>query len=253
MNRKSSDLMVLNHVSAGYGDQSIVTDIDLKMSPGDILGLLGANGSGKTTLLKAITGQIVLMAGGITINGIDLGQFPESAKSSLGLAIEPHELPLSLTGQEYLEMVASIRGCDVRDWPCAGLTERLDLDRWLDLSIWQYSLGTRARIAIAAALLGAPPLLIFDESLNGLDPVVSWEVKAMLRELAATGKHAVVISTHVLESVPSLCNRAALLASGRIVAHWNAGQLVGASQAPGFFEAAVMQTLRNRTAQGIGY
>jgi len=154
-----------------------------------------------------------------------------------------------IPGRQYLDLVASIRECRPTDWPFSDVPARLDLAAWLNRPIAEYSLGTRAKISIAAALLGSPPLLIFDESLNGLDPVAAWEVKRMIADLAATGRHAVIISTHIVESVPNLCTRAILLADGRIVESWDAENLANSSSAPGRFEARVMLALRARSAR----
>lgn len=112
----------------------------------------------------------------------------------------------------------------------------------MDRPIAEFSLGTRAKIAIAAALLGAPPLLVFDESLNGLDPLAGWEIKRIIRAVVASGRHAVIISTHVVDAVPGLCNRAVLLAEGRIARHWDARQLAEADSDA--FEAEVMVALK---------
>ncbi|WP_245466201.1 MULTISPECIES: ATP-binding cassette domain-containing protein [unclassified Mesorhizobium] len=174
----------------------------MTLDRGDILGLLGANGSGKSTLLKAITGQIRLLQGSVAIDGLDLASAPEPAKAGFGLAIDPPELPAALTGRQYLQFVASVRGCTENDWPGVDVVERLGLRRWIERPIAEYSLGTQAKIAIAAALLGAPPLLIFDESLNGLDPLAAFEVKRIIRAIALRGSHAVIISTHIVEAVP---------------------------------------------------
>lgn len=239
----SSEILAVRGLSAGYGGHAVVSGIDLSLGRGDILGLLGANGSGKSTLLRAISGQIRPLAGSVVINGVDLGDAPERAKSSFGLAIDPPDLPGTLTGRQYLQLVASIRCCAENDWPGVNVAERFGLKRWIDRLIAEYSLGTRAKIAIAAALLGAPPLLILDESLNGLDPLAAFEVKRVILALAASGHQAVIISTHVVESVPGLCNRAVLLAEGSIAREWNARQLAEASHAPGAFELHVMQAL----------
>ncbi|RWE77188.1 MAG: ABC transporter ATP-binding protein, partial [Mesorhizobium sp.] len=126
--------------------------------------------------------------------------------------------------------------------------ERLELGRWMDRPIAEYSLGTRAKVAILAALLGRPPLLIFDETLNGLDPVAAWEVKRVITALCASGRHAVIVSTHVVEAVPALCNRAVLMADGSLNRSWDAAQLAEAGRAPGAFEDSVMQALRMRAA-----
>ncbi|WP_404924863.1 ATP-binding cassette domain-containing protein [Mesorhizobium sp. ORM16] len=237
------EILAVRGLSAGYGGRAVVSDIDLSIDRGDILGLLGANGSGKSTLLRAITGQIPPLGGTVAIDRIDLAGAPERAKSGFGLAMHPSDLPVALTGRQYLELVASIRGCAEDDWPGVNVADRLGLNRWLDRPIAEYSLGTRAKIAIAAALLGAPPLLILDESLNGLDPLAAFEVKRVILALAASRRQAVIISTHVVEAVPGLCSRAVLLAEGSIAREWDARQLADASHAPGTFELHVMQAL----------
>jgi len=237
------------NLSAGYGRRPVVAGINFSVRTGDILGLLGANGSGKTTLLRALTGQLPLMAGTVTIAGIDIVGKPEKAKAAFGLAIDPGDLPASLSGRQYLELVASIRGCPADTWPCGDVIARLGLARWLTRPIAGYSLGTRAKTAIAAALLGAPPLLIFDESLNGLDPEAAWEVKCMIAELAENKARAIVISTHVVESVPGLCNRAIFLADGRILESWDATGLAQAAPTPGAFEAHIIGRLREHRSR----
>jgi ABC-2 type transport system ATP-binding protein len=242
------EVLAVRGLSAGYGGRPVLGGVDLMLHRGDILGVLGANGSGKSTLLKAITGQIRLGQGRVAIGGIDLAEAPERAKAGFGLAIDAHELPSVLSGRQYLQFVASIRSCAADGWPCGDLLDRLGLRRWIDHPIAEYSLGTRAKIAIAAALLGAPPLLVFDESLNGLDPLSAWEVKRIILDLAASGRHAVIISTHVVAAVPGLCNRAVLLAEGRVVREWNALQLADAVRVSGAFEAGVMQALNATVA-----
>jgi ABC-2 type transport system ATP-binding protein len=241
---ETDEFLLVGGMTAGYGGQAIVTEINIALKAGDILGLLGANGSGKSTLLKAVTGQIRPMGGNIRIVGTDIGLEPERAKAKFGLAIDSADLPSPLTGRQYLALVASIRGCREDEWPCKDVIGRLCITAWIDRRIAEYSLGTRAKIAIAAALLGAPALLIFDESLNGLDPVVAWEVKTMLSESAATGKHAIIISTHVVEMVPALCNRAIFLADGRVVLSWDREELRDASPKPGAFENCVIHALK---------
>ncbi|MBZ9857419.1 ABC transporter ATP-binding protein [Mesorhizobium sp. CA13] len=242
------DLLVVSGLSAGYGGRTVIAGIDLAVAHGEILGLLGANGSGKSTLVKAITGQLRPQMGTVAIDGINLAREPERAKARFGLAIDVWDLPASLSGWQYLDLVASLRSCASRDWPGGDLTARLGLTQWLERPIEEYSLGTRSKIAVAAALLGSPPLLIFDESLNGLDPVAAWEVKTLLIELAASKRHAIIVSTHVMETVPSLCSRAVFLADGAIAKSWGAEALVASTGEAGGFEARVMQALRNHVA-----
>jgi ABC-2 type transport system ATP-binding protein len=247
------EVLAVSGLSAGYRGRAVVRGIDLSLRRGDIVGLLGANGSGKSTLIRAITGQIPLIGGSVTVGGVDLAAAPERAKASFGLAIEPHELPAPLSGRQYIQLVASIRRCAPDDLPSGDLPggdllERLELRRWIDRPIAEYSLGTRAKLAILAAFLGRPPLLIFDETLNGLDPVAAWEVKRVITALCASGRHAAVMSTHVVEAVPALCSRAVLMAEGSLSRSWDAAQLAEAHRVPGAFEESVMQALRTRAA-----
>jgi ABC-2 type transport system ATP-binding protein len=255
---EGDELLLVEAMTAGYAGKPIVIGIDFSLRTGDVLGVLGANGSGKSTLLKAVTGQIRPMRGTIRIAGVDIESDPERAKASFGLAIDGFDLPAPLTGRQYLALVASVRGCRDDQWPCGDMVERLCMADWMDRPIAEYSLGTRAKISISAAVLGAPELLIFDESLNGLDPVAAWEVKNMFLELAACGRHAIIISTHVVETVPTMCNRAMFLAEGHVVKSWYGEELKAASAVPGAFETCVIDALRRfgRTAarkpSGVG-
>jgi ABC-2 type transport system ATP-binding protein len=243
MGEPGAVLMVAG-LAAGYDGRAVVSDIDLVLRSGEILGLLGANGAGKSTLLKALTGQIGVLRGSIRIDGVDLAAAPVAAKARFGIAVDGPDLPSGLTGWQYLELVASIRGCGPAEFADGDVAARLALGGWIDKGIATYSVGTKAKISIAAALLGQPLLVIFDESLNGLDPVVAFEVKAIIREVAAGGG-AVIVSTHVVESMPGLCSRAMFLADGMVAREWDRAELLEAQRHPGAFEAAVMQALRD--------
>ncbi|MCC6736962.1 MAG: ABC transporter ATP-binding protein [Bauldia sp.] len=240
-------LLELRAVAAGYGGRSVVSGIDLTLRRGEILGLLGANGSGKSTLVKAFTGQLPLLAGSVAVDGIDMTKAPEAAKARLGLAVDVGDVPTPLTGLQYLDLVASIRRCAPDAWPAPDLPALLAIERFLPRAIATYSLGTRMKVAILASLLGAPPLLVFDESLNGLDPVAAFRMKRLMADLAATGRHGIVLSTHVVETIPTVCTRAVFLADGGIAEAWDGPALAAAAAAPGGFEARVMAALTRRT------
>lgn len=236
-------VLEVRDVCAGYNSALIINNVSFRARQGTVLGLLGANGSGKSTLLRAITGQIPLASGNVEIEGVDLVREPVRAKATFGLAIDVADLPLALTGSQYLELAASIRKCPPDDRPCRNLLTRLGMNKWLGRRIAEYSLGTRAKISIAAALLGSPPLQIFDESLNGLDPVAAWDVKETIKEMATAGRRAVIVSTHVVDVVPALCTEALFLANGRVAKFWDQESLSQASSAPGGFERCVMESL----------
>ncbi|WP_292454925.1 ATP-binding cassette domain-containing protein, partial [Mesorhizobium sp.] len=116
-----AEVLAVSGLSAGYRGRAVVRGIDLSLRRGDMLGLIGANGSGKSTLVRAITGQIPLLGGSVMVDDVDLAAAPERAKAGFGLAIEPHELPAALSGRQYIELVASIRGCAPNDLPGADL------------------------------------------------------------------------------------------------------------------------------------
>ena len=237
---RDDELLQVEGLSAGYGGARVVSEVSLTVRRGDFLGLLGANGSGKSTFLRAVTGQNRLLAGTVRIGGIDLTSRPEQAKAQFGYAVDGGDLPENLTGAQYLELLASVRRCGAADWPCEDLVEHFELLKWFRRPIAAYSLGTRMKLSILGALLGTPPLILLDESLNGLDPVASWRVKTVLDRMCRSGRHAVILSTHALETVERICNRAVFLQEGRIVQGWDAETLKSAGKTPGGFEALVM-------------
>jgi ABC-2 type transport system ATP-binding protein len=246
----TDELLTVRSLAAGYGAQPVLADIDFTLAAGGFMGLLGPNGSGKSTLLRAISGQIPVAAGSVHLLGIDLARKPEAAKRSFGYAVDPPDLPARLTGIQYLQLVSSIRGCASNDWFHADLIELLAVGKWLQRPIGEYSYGTRMKLSLAATLLGNPPLIILDESLNGIDPVIAWRVKRLLVEMVRTGRHAVLLSTHVLETVESICSSAILLTDGKISARWNSDALQQARQHVGGFEASVMTALGEVAALG---
>jgi ABC-2 type transport system ATP-binding protein len=243
------ELLRVQALDTGYGPVQVLWSIDLRVVAGEILGLLGANGSGKSTLLRAITGQLPLWAGTVMIAGVDLAAAPEQAKAKFGYVVDAADLPPTLTGMQYLELIASIKGCGPTDWPADDLLELLSLSLYANQLIGEYSFGTRVKFAISAALLGSPPLLVFDESLNGLDPVASWRVKQLLRDLARSGQHGVILSTHQLETVAALCDTAMLLSEGRNTQRWDRHELERARSQEGGFEQAVMTALGEEPTQ----
>jgi ABC-2 type transport system ATP-binding protein len=123
----SAPLLAAENVTVGYGGRPVINGIGFTLRRGEILGLLGANGAGKSTLVKALTGQLSLIRGRVAIGGIDLAAEPERAKAAFGLAVEISELPLALTGRQYCELVASIRGCAADAWPEPDLIAMLSL------------------------------------------------------------------------------------------------------------------------------
>ncbi len=196
-----------------FGKVVAVDGIDLEIPHGSFTGIIGHNGAGKTTTLRMLMGLLRPTAGKVYIDGIDVVAEPRKARTKLGAVPEEAAVYPYLTAREYLEFIAEVRGGgDVESaLELTGLGD--DADRLLR----EYSQGMRRKTALAAALLGKPPVLVLDESLNGLDPPSAARVKATLRELAAQGT-AVLLSTHVVETVQAAADRVVMLAHGRIVA-----------------------------------
>lgn len=196
-----------------YGKVEAVRGVDLEVHPGELVALIGHNGAGKTTTLRMITGQLTPSAGTVHVAGVDCRANPGEARRLVGYVPEEPALYDYLTAREMLELVVALRGAgDVE-----AALEFTALGQDADRLIREYSQGMRRRTALAAAVVARPPLLVLDESLNGLDPPSAARVKAALRALCAEGT-AVLYSTHVLETVERLADRVVMMAHGTVVA-----------------------------------
>lgn len=226
-----------------YGANPVLRGVELRLEPGQLVGLIGPNGSGKSSLLRALSGQLQC-DGSIRIDGFDLHTHTVEARRHLGVAIEPERLPPSLRGRQCIELVAHTRGLgDDAIARSIALSDTLGLQRWLEHEVGDYSLGTRQKLAVVLALLGDPPLLLLDEVLNGLDPLSAYALKQVLRERADAGA-AVLLATHGLEVAERFLDRAVLLLDGVIAADWNRADLVRLRNEGEGLEAAVVERLR---------
>ncbi|MCC6621174.1 MAG: ABC transporter ATP-binding protein [Deltaproteobacteria bacterium] len=195
-----------------------VDGISFAAEPGELIGLIGPNGAGKSTTVKILTGQILADAGAVRVGGVDIGVDPMAGKRLIGYVPQDVELYPFLTGRELLELVAAIRGVpdDAIGPAIDELLRRFRLTDAQHRMTREYSEGMQRKLAICAALIGRPRLLVLDESLNGLDPRAAAEVKAVLREELARGT-AVLIVSHILDVLERLCTRVVLIDQGRVV------------------------------------
>lgn len=235
----------LRRVHLGYGAQPVLRGVDLQLAPGELVGLIGPNGSGKSSLLRVCAGLLSPDSGELRIDGVDPRQAPLLARQRFGYAVEPERLPRALRPRQCLELVAQTRQLGAEALQAAlALSERLGLSPWLEREVASCSLGTRQKLAVVAALLGEPPLLLLDEVLNGLDPLAAFALKEELRRRADAGA-AVLLATHGLETAERFLDRAVLLLDGRIAADWNRNALQQLrSEREGGLEAAVVRHLR---------
>ena len=196
-----------------YGRVLAVDTVSFAVAPGEFVALIGHNGAGKSTTLKVLTGQLRPTSGTVQVAGVDVLAHPGAAREKLGYVPEEPALYEYLTAREFLELVVELRGGgDIDD---ALLMTGLGADA--DRLIREYSQGMRRKTALAAAVVSRPPALVLDEALNGLDPPSAARVKAHLRGLCEQGC-AVLLSTHVLETVERIADRVVMLAHGRVVA-----------------------------------
>jgi ABC-2 type transport system ATP-binding protein len=240
----------LQGVQLGYGAQPVLRGVDLQLQAGELVGLIGPNGSGKSSLLRVCAGLLPPDRGTLQIDGLDPRVAPLAARQRFGYAVEPELLPRALRPRQCLELVARTRRLDDAALAAAlALSERLGLDPWLEHEVATCSLGTRQKLAVVLALLGAPPLLLLDEVLNGLDPLAAFALKEELRRRADDGA-AVLLATHGLETAERFLDRAVLLLDGRIAADWDRAALTQLrAERDGGLEAAVVRHLRAARAR----
>lgn len=209
-----------------FGDRTVVDSLALGIRRGEIYGLLGANGAGKTTTIRMLVGLLEPSAGSASIGGVDMWTDPDGAKTRLGYVPDQPLLYERLTAREMLLFLGRLRGLEpaVLGERIEGLIEELELERYADEVIKTFSLGTRKKVQLAAALLHRPEVLILDEPLSGLDPRVARRLKGLLIR-AAKEDVAILLSTHRLDTAEELSDRVGILHDGRIVLEGPAAEL----------------------------
>jgi ABC-2 type transport system ATP-binding protein len=206
-------------------------DVSLSVPSGEIVGLLGPNGAGKSTLMKSILGLIHPDAGEVRVLGRDMRSDPTGLKRLIGYVPETPSLYEFLTCAEYLDFVADMYGLDeaTRRTRIGQFLEGFELKGRENTLISGFSQGMRQKVALTAALLHHPRLLLLDEALNGLDPRSARVTKDLLRNLSSRDGVGVLFSTHVLEIAQAICDRVVILNRGRVVASGTLAALRGSS------------------------
>jgi ABC-2 type transport system ATP-binding protein len=217
-------------LSKHYGALQAVRDLSFSVQPGEVLGFLGPNGAGKSTTMKMITGFIAPSSGSVSVCGADVATDPRTAQRQIGYLPEGAPGYDDMTVIEFLRFIAEVRGFSAaaREAPVASVLAKMDLGGVRNQRIDTLSKGFRRRVGLAQAILHDPRVLILDEPTDGLDPNQKHQVRELIHGLSRD--KIVIISTHILEEVRAVCNRAIIIADGRIVADGTPAELEARSR-----------------------
>ena len=223
-------MLKIQHLTKTYGEKVAVDDLSLHIAPGEICGFIGHNGAGKTTTLRSCCGILPFDKGEIFINGRSIRTDPLGCKRDLAYLPDNPDLYDFLTGQQHLAFVADIYGVPAADRQAkiAHYGELLGMTDDLALPVSDCSHGMKQKIALIAALVHSPKLILMDEPFVGLDPVASHQLKNAMRQHCEEGG-AILFSTHVLEVAEKLCHKVAIIKNGRLVASGPIDQVRGQS------------------------
>ena len=211
-------MLKIDHLTKTYGEKKAVDDLNLHIKPGEIYGFIGHNGAGKTTTLKAVVGILQFDTGEILIDGKSVRTAPLACKRDIAYIPDNPDLYDYMTGIKYLHFIADIFGVSAADRQARirQYVELFELTADLAQPIAAYSHGMKQKLAIIAAWLHQPKLIIMDEPFVGLDPKASHLLKGMMREVCDAGG-AIFFSTHVLEVAEKLCDKVAIIKGGKLV------------------------------------
>ena len=204
-------------LTKSFGAIKAVDNISLSVNRGEVLGFLGPNGAGKSTSMKMITGFLTPTSGTIKISGNDISVNPIEAKASIGYLPEGAPAYGEMTPLNFLSFIAEVRGIEksARLSKVDEIINKIHLERVAYQPIDTLSKGFKRRVGIAQAILHDPEILILDEPTDGLDPNQKHEIRALIKEMAA--EKAILISTHILEEVESVCTKAIIISNGGVI------------------------------------
>jgi len=209
-------MLTVRNLSKNYGIIQAVDSVSFTVQKGEIVGLLGRNGAGKTTIMKMISGYLEPDQGQILMNHYDLASMRKSAQRFIGYL--PENLPLypEMIVVDYLDYAAELKGLtDNKFQELKRVIEATEIGDKLMAPIATLSRGYKQRVGVAQAILGAPKLLILDEPTNGLDPTQTDHMRSLIRTIAEQA--TVILSTHIMQEVDALCDRALIIRAGELV------------------------------------
>ena len=221
-------MLRIEKVSKSYGEKKAVDNVSLHIQKGEIYGFIGHNGAGKTTTLKACCGLLDFEQGEIYIDGVSIKENPLACKQKIAYIPDNPDLYSFMTGVQYLNFVGDIYKVEsvVRQEKIRKYADLFELTESLAMPIAAYSHGMKQKLALIAALMHEPKLMIMDEPFVGLDPKAAHTVKQIMRELCNRGS-AIFFSTHVLEVAEKLCDKVAIIKDGKLVASGTMDEVTG--------------------------
>jgi len=211
-------MLKIQHLTKTYGEKKAVDDLSLHIQAGELYGFIGHNGAGKTTTLKAVAGILQFDAGEIYIDGKSIRTEPLACKRELAYIPDNPDLYDFMSGIQYLNFIADIFGIPAAErWArIEPLADAFELTGDLGQPVSAYSHGMKQKLAIIAAWIHDPKLILMDEPFVGLDPKAAHRLKGMMRAVC-DGGGAIFFSTHVLEVAEKLCDKVAIIRGGRLI------------------------------------
>lgn len=211
-------MLKIEHLTKIYGDKKAVDDLSLHICPGEIYGFIGHNGAGKTTTIKSCCGILKYDGGEVYVDGVSMKENPIACKEKIAYIPDNPDLYEFMTGIQFLNFVADIFGVSAEDRSerIRRYGDAFELTSDLAQPVSAYSHGMKQKLAIISALIHEPRLIIMDEPFVGLDPKASHLLKGIMRDICDRGG-AIFFSTHVLEVAEKLCDKVAIIKSGRLI------------------------------------
>ena len=221
-------MLEIKNLTKAYGEKKAVDDVSLHIQKGEIYGFIGHNGAGKTTTLKACCGLLDFEKGEIYVDGVSVKENPLACKQKIAYIPDNPDLYAFMTGVQYLQFVGDIYKVEsgARQERIHKYADLFELTESLAMPIGAYSHGMKQKLALIAALMHEPKLMIMDEPFVGLDPKAAHTVKQIMRELCNQGS-AIFFSTHVLEVAEKLCDKVAIIKDGKLIASGTMDEVTG--------------------------
>lgn len=215
----------IQHLTKIYGSQKAVNDISFDVNPGEIMGFLGPNGAGKSTTMKITTGYLSATSGRVEVCGFEVAQQSMDVRRNIGYLPEHNPLYTEMYIKEFLRFVGSLYGLkgEKLTLRVSEMIEICGLGVEQDKKIGQLSKGYRQRVGLAQALIHNPPVLILDEATTGLDPNQIVEIRNLIKTVGK--EKTVLFSSHIMQEVEAICDRAVIINRGQIVANRTLAEL----------------------------